>query len=120
MKTVIENMNKFLEQRKAEVLEEAARLIADERKDESNFLKAKANIYDVFKALLGASYKAACNDKNAFYADFKKRAETVPAVWRKSLEEASRHGDTKKVLTEEAKLSAADEIIAKFDELIKM
>ncbi|CRZ33972.1 hypothetical protein DFR55_10863 [Herbinix hemicellulosilytica] len=119
MKTVIENMNKFLEQRKAEVLEEAARLIADERKDESNFLKAKANIYDVFKALLGASSKA-CNDKNAFYADFKKRAETVPAVWRKSLEEASRHGDTKKVLTEEAKLSAADEIIAKFDELIKM
>ena len=62
MKTVIDNMYKFLERRKAEVLEEASKLAADRRNDESNFLKAKANIYDVFKALLNVSCKAAGND----------------------------------------------------------
>lgn len=120
MKTIIEKMNHYLAQRKAEVLEEASKLIADDRKDESNFLKARANIYDVFKALLGASSKAAAGDRNAFSADFKRRAATVPAAWRKSLEEASRHGDEAKILIEKAKLSAAEEIIAKFDELMEL
>lgn len=120
MKSVIENMNSFLEQRKSEVLNEASKLIADGRKDESNFLKAKANIYDVFKALFGASVKAAGNDKDSFYADFKKRAETVPSAWRKSLETAKKFGDVEKILIEEAKLSAVDEIVAKFDELMAL
>lgn len=120
MKTVIEGMNQYLEQRKAEVLEESAMLAADGREDESNFLKARANIYDVFKALLGASWKIAGYDRNAFSADFKKRAETVPAAWKKSLEAALRYGDDEKILIERAKLSAADEIVARFDELMEL
>ncbi|HHY65223.1 MAG TPA: hypothetical protein GX501_09270 [Clostridiaceae bacterium] len=119
MKTVIDNMYKFLERRKAEVLEEASKLAADRRNDESNFLKAKANIYDVFKALLNVSCKAAGNDRDTFYADFKKRAETVPEAWRKSLEAAARYGDDARILTEKAKLSAVDEIIDKFNKLME-
>jgi len=119
MKNVVENMEKYLEQRKAEVLEESLKLAADGRVDESNFLKARANIYDVFKALLGASFKIAGNDRDAFIADFKKRTETVPAAWKKSLEAALKYGDDKKILIEKAKLSAADEIAAKFEELMR-
>ena len=41
----------FLDTRKQQTMTEVLDLIKDDRKDESNVLKAKANIYDIFKAL---------------------------------------------------------------------
>lgn len=103
----------FLDERKADTLQEVEKLIKEDRKDESNTLKAKANIYDIFKALWDAAEKAS-NDKESFKENFLKKAATIPAAWEKSLEIAKQHNDVKKIVIEEAKLSAVKEIKEKF------
>ena len=101
----------WLDERKAAVLSEAAALSKDERTDESNSLKAKANIYDICRAVCGAAVKQAQDapTADALIAAFGR----VTAPWKLSLEQAKAHDDSRKVMIEEAKLSAVDEIIAK-------
>ena len=87
----------FLDTRKQQTMTEVLDLIKDDRKDESNVLKAKANIYDIFKALWNA----------------------IPSAWETSLQKAREHNDTFKILIEEAKLEAASDVKEKFMEMVK-
>ena len=104
----------FLDTRKQAVLDEVKSLTDDGRKDEANILKAKSNVYDICKAIYNATAKAAATDiVTAFPAAFDK----VICPWKASLEAAKTHGDARKTLIEEAKLSAVSEINAKFAEL---
>ena len=105
-----------MDERKRMVLSEAADLAGDDRKDESNVLKAKANIYDIFKAIWGAAEKLS-KDRDSFKTAFLGKASDIPAVWEKSLEAARLHNDTSKIMIEEAKLAAVEEIKAKFNAL---
>ena len=112
-----ENVSRFYEwlgERKEQVLAEAKALSDDGRTDESNSLKARANIYDICKAVCGAAEKQAQGAplKDAFVTAF----ERVTSPWKLSLEQAKAHDDSHKVMIEEAKLSAVDEIIAKIRE----
>lgn len=88
-------------------------LAEDDRKDESNLLKAKANIYDIFKAIWIAAEKTT-SDKKTFKEEFLKKATQIPSAWQKSLEAAKQHNDTGKIVVEEIKLSAVCEIKEKF------
>lgn len=97
----------FLDTRKTAVMAEAKALADDDRKDESNILKAKANIYDIFKAMYGACERDGAVTKDSLCAV----AERIYSPWEKSLAAAQEHGDTAKVLIEEAKLSAVKEVI---------
>lgn len=103
----------FLDERKTAVLKESEDLKLEERKDESNTLKAKANIYDIFKALWDASTKGV-SDMQEFQTEFMKKATQIPATWEKSLEVAKAHDDAGKIMIEEAKLAAVAEIKEKF------
>lgn len=104
----------FLAARKDEVTKEADTLIKEERKDESSFLKAKANIYDVFTSITQVAEKSAGEDIERFKKFFEEKADIIPANWRQSLENAKEHNDARKTLIEENKLAAVDEIIDKF------
>ena len=104
----------FLEERKASVLSEITRLAQEGRTDESNVLKAKFNVYDISKAVYNAT-RAQSKDGagNAFETTFDK----ITSPWKSSLEQAKAHGDAHKVLIEEAKFEAVQEINAKFAEI---
>ena len=112
-----EQINEFfnwLDTAKEAVLSEVAALASDGRTDESNSLKAKANVYDICKSVTGAILKKAPDMSfNDAFASF----ERITAPWRKSLESAKAHDDARKIMVEEAKLSAVTEIFAKAKEL---
>lgn len=116
MKENKEKFFAFLEEQKENTMKEVQRLIGDERKDESNTLKAKANIYDIFEAIWNASEQMADSD-DSFRKIFMQKAEMIPGQWRASLENAKAHNDTRKIMIEESKLEAVDEIMKCFDEL---
>lgn len=99
----------FLDTRKQEVLEESKTLAGDHRKDESNVLKAKANIYDIFKAIWGAA-KSMSGDDCEFKEVFDKKAAMIPAQWEASLVRARENNDVAKIMIEEAKLAAVAEV----------
>lgn len=93
----------------------------DDRKDESNLEKIKANIYEVFKILFLSDIKQlegkvlgeAKNDQN-LYGGFLMRFDTIPTNWRISLDKAVEHGDTTQQIVEETKLAVAEELKDKF------
>lgn len=105
----------FLETRKNAVEAEVASLAADGRKDESNILKAKANIYDISKAVYNAAVKS--NGDNAIATAFPPAFEKITSQWSKSLEAAKTHNDSHKILIEESKMAAVNEIVEKFKEI---
>ena len=116
MKELEKEFFEFLDSRKQEVLSEAAALVKDDRKDESNILQAKANIYDIFKALWTAS-KNTTSDLDGFKAAFLNKAAAIPSAGEGSLAKAKEHNDTFQVLIEEAQLSAVAAIKGKFAEM---
>ena len=105
----------FLEERKSQVQAEVNELAAHDRTDESNILKAKFNIYDIAKAVLGASSKSSSEDK--LKEAFLKTFGNISGQWERSLKQAKDHDDSYKILVEEAKISAVSEIIDKINEL---
>ena len=105
----------YLDERKQVVLDEISALQADGRIDESNILKAKSNIYDVIKSIFGALSKA--SDNPSFKDVFNTSFDKITTPWKESLEKAKKFDDSRKTMIEEAKLSAASEIIDKFNEL---
>ncbi len=52
-----------------------------------------------------------------FYADNSHNFSVFHSFWEKSLEIAKQHNDTSKIMIEEAKLAAVEEIKLKFDKL---
>ena len=80
------------------------------------YLRGKAEVYDICKAVCGAAEKQAQGAplKDAFVTAF----ERVTAPWKISLEQAKTHDDSRKVMIEESKLSAVEEIIAKIREVL--
>lgn len=105
----------FLDERKAKVLEEVKTLAAEDRTDESNILKAKANIYDICRAVFGVAAKGASED--SLKAEFLTKFGNITGQWTAALEKAKEHDDTHKILIEEAKFSAVSEIKEKIEEL---
>ncbi len=106
---------KYLDDRKAAVLSEVKSLAAEDRTDESNILKAKANIYDISKAVFGVAEKAVSEEQ--LRDEFLKKFGNITGQWEKAYEQAKTHDDSYKILVEEAKLSAVSEIKEKAAEL---
>lgn len=118
MDWIIEEFHSFIALKKEETQKMVEALVADDRADEAKFLKAKANIYDVFGTLFDVSVKQAKDDVVECRELFLKKAEMVPQNWKKSLEAAKAHDDVEKIMMEETKLSTAEEIVEKFEELV--
>lgn len=107
----------YLKQQNEECNIKARVLIEEERSDEAAFLKAKANIYDVFATLFTVSDKQAAGDEQKLKEEFIKKATNVPQSWKKSYELAKEHDDAEKILMEETKLAAVEDIMAKYREV---
>lgn len=109
-----QNFLGYLQQEQERCLQNQKQLMADERKDEANFCKIEANIYEIFGVLYQTSWKQAV-DKGADEAEaqrlFLEKAKTIPQNWQKNYEKAKEYHDTEKILIEEIKLQAVEKIM---------
>ncbi len=115
--TRIDNMASRLESRIAECEEKRNQLISDERADEANFEKIKANIYDIFKTVLCVAKNNCDEDFSAVKDFFLKRLEQIPANWHASYEKALAHDDVEKLRIESVKLEVIEDIKAEFTKI---
>ena len=110
-------MDSWLEAQMADCMRRREALHADDRADESDFEKIKANIYGVFRTVLAAAVQQGGGDAEAIRQFFLRRAEQLPAAWNASYEKAKQHGDAGKMRIESLKLSAARKVRLKFIEI---
>ena len=104
-----------LELRKESCLSKAGQLRQDNKDDEANFEKVKANIYDVFKSIfIACKKKVYSNNKvsesekleqfaNEYLASFQR----IPSSWRVKLEYAIANHLLEERILEESKLEVA-------------
>jgi len=85
-------------------------LLSESRKDEANFEKIRANIFEIFQSVWSAANKTSENPQRFFL----KKLEEIPVNWRNSLEKAIRYDDAVKAHIETIKLEAAEEIKGAF------
>lgn len=84
--------------------------VADDRMDEGNFEKIRANVYEIFKTILSAAEQACGKDALAKKHFFLQKAEQIPMNWMTSYEKAKQHGDVEKMHIERIKLDTIQEI----------
>jgi hypothetical protein len=106
MKDFTELIN-WLEAEKAACLANAGRLKDDDRRDESNLEKVRANVYDIPLTL---ARSARDGDRFAFLNG---KLANISGVWRKAFQEAKQRGDFERETVERIKMTAADKIIKK-------
>lgn len=99
----------FLDKRIAQCRERGCALAADGRGDEANHEKIRANVYDIFRAVLSAGEKTR-SDPEQVLAFFRERLESIPAAWQTALEKAREHNDDIRAAVELIKLEAAADI----------
>lgn len=107
----------YLKQQNEAYNAKARAFIKEERNDEAAFLKAKANIYDVYATLFSVSVKQATGDVQKLKEDFTNKTSRVSENWKKSYELAKEHEDAEKILMEETKLATAEDSMVKFHQI---
>ena len=85
-------------------------LAADDRKDEGNIEKVRANIYEIFKTVFSVAERVCGTDDMAKKDFFLQKAEQIPESWKTAYENAKQHGDAEKMLIESTKLDTIQEI----------
>ena len=108
-------MNAFLqelEQVSAELRQQAGQFAAQQRQDDADLTKIRANIYEIC-ATIG---KVMCKTRpeEAREAAFLKKLEELPQNWRVALEAAEAHGNTQRAAVEELKLEALADVLVRF------
>ena len=95
----------YLDEKVESYRQESRRLVADDRRDEGNLAKIKANVYGICKSV--------------FQVQGKEKAQVVltglRGEWETSLAAAREHDDVKKAAIEEIKLETLMEIRAKLE-----
>ena len=85
-------------------------LAEDDRMDEGNFEKVRANIYEIFKTILSVAERVCGEDDSAKKRFFLQKAEQIPASWAASYEKAKQTGDVETMHIESIKLDTIQEI----------
>ena len=85
-------------------------LLTDERMDEANFEKVKANIYDIFRTIFSVAVKNSKGDFEAIKRFFILKIEQIPSNWVIAYNTAKQHDDTVKMQIEQIKLDTVSEI----------
>ena len=108
MKQFIEYIDKSV----VKLEKEEKDLITSERKDESNLVKIKLNIYGVCKTIFEVVSKTSGqNDRKDVYLT---KLDNLSQSWKTSYEKANQHQDVTKLVIEEIKLQTLEEIRNKF------
>ena len=85
-------------------------LAEDNRMDEGNFEKVRANVYEIFKTILSVAERVCGTDDSAKKAFFSQKAEQIPTSSTASYEKARENGDVEKIHIERIKLDTVREI----------
>lgn len=93
------------------------KLLADERSDESDFEKIKANIYDIFRTVFTVALKTGNGDTDTARRFFLLKAEEIPANWKAAYEKAKQHNDVHKMQIESLKLETMQDIKTAFERI---
>lgn len=105
-----QKLETYLEEKIA-ACEERSRLLAEDgRRDEGNFEKIRANVYEIFKTILSVAEKVGGEDELAKKRFFLQKAEQIPANWAASYEKVKQYGDAEKMHIETIKLDTIQEI----------
>ena len=91
--------------------QEESRLIEDCRKDEANFCRIRANVFEICRTLFTAAQKSAADKVSE---DFMKKTSHISENWKISRQKAEEHQDAARLLIENTKLQAAWEITEQF------
>ena len=100
----------YLEEQAAACHQRGELLIADNRTDEGNFEKIRANVYEIFKTILSVGERLCGTDEEAQRRFFLQKIEEIPASWADSYEKARENGDAEKMHIESVKLDTIREI----------
>ena len=93
------------------VCKQRSKLLAeDERMDEGNFEKVRANVFEIFKTILSVAENVCGEDNLAKRRFLLQKTEQIPASWTTSYEKARQNGDVKKMHIESIKLDTIREI----------
>ena len=107
----------YLEEQIAASEERRALLVADDRLDEGNFEKIRANIYDIFKTILAIADKTCGEDDAAMRRFFQQKLEEIPGNWNAAYERAKQHEDVEKMHIESIKLDVTREVKEMFAQI---
>lgn len=83
---------------------------ADDRMDEGNMEKIRANVYEIFKTIFSVAEKTCGEDNLAIKHFFLQKAEQIPVNWETACEKAREHGDVEKMHIESIKIDTIREI----------
>lgn len=100
----------YLDEQIAACKQRSKLLTEDDRMDEGNDEKIRANIYEIFKTILSVAERVCGKDDLAKKRFFLQKAEQIPASWMTSYEKAKQNGDVEKMHIESIKLDAIREI----------
>lgn len=100
----------FFDERIAACKQRSRILIEDDRVDEGNIEKIRANVYDIFKTILSVAEKTGGKDESAVKRFCLQKAEQIPMNWEAAYEKAKRNGDMEKMHLESVKLDTIRKI----------
>lgn len=80
----------------------------------ATFEMVKANVYDIFRAILSVAVKTCKGDPDAVQRFFVQKAEQIPSSWSAAYDKAKQHNDAVKMCLEQVKLDAIGEIKENF------
>lgn len=105
-----QKLESYLDEQITACQQHSKMLAKDDRMDEGNFEKIRANVYEIFKTILSAAERVCEKDELAKRAFFLQKAEQIPTSWRTSYETAKQNGDVRKMHIESIKLDTIQEI----------
>ena len=109
-------MNAFLkelEQVAEGLRQQANAFAADQRQDDADLTKIRANIYEICATVGKVVCKTAPEDR--WEAVYLKKLEELPRNWRMALEMAQTHGNAQRAAVEDLKLEALADVLARFE-----
>lgn len=114
MNEKIKHMNQFFDNQIQLCKQQEKDLQEDDRRDEANFQKIKANVYDIFKTILAVAQKVSNGDPQRVKQFFWLKTEQIPANWEAAYEAAKLHDDIENMVVEKIKLNTIQEIRDEF------
>ena len=112
----MDELMKALQAKVEEAAQSAAALKAEDRIDDANLEKIRGNVYGIFVSVLQAGEKQSSDDASR-RAFFESSLERIPSGWRIARDKAEERGDTVRLVQEDVKLAAIDEVRQAFCEL---
>lgn len=104
----------YLESSIQKTQDEEKNLILENRKDDSNHVKVRCNIFHIFKTVFSVLTNNKDLDEKQVKSLFLDKTKTISENWEKSYKKALAFNDVEKILIEEIKIKTVDEIRDKF------